>query len=171
MYEDQQLPVRDFMDDEAPILAEAGRASVRQSFATDELPIVLQCHDSERGGSIIKMADVGYVRPSEKAKGKIDICLRQYGKVHTVDFENERALEFACDLALAAYGEGLNMMVDIQAQPVPTLSQMRDVLVKFGLADPDKLPPPKKRQQQSHGGRGKNATTDIEIEKLQLGVH
>ncbi len=191
MYEDQLPPVRQFHDLESPILHNAGRVAVYESFGFDEKPIVVTCRKVMPGGHehMNLYADVGYLKTVEvtrevrtPGKGKqpdqvdqvkghdYEICFRSHGQVHRLpgnEYDQDQARAFACEFGLASFGETKNYLEDVAHQPRPMLAQTRDVLVKFGLVDEKSLP--KKRAPkptQTHGGRGNNAATIGEIQDL-----
>lgn len=183
-----------FTDREAEILAEEGRASVRETYdpVNTGRPIVIKCKTMAQGGQhhVAKLVDVGEFLEdifeetieTSPAKGAIKaktevresveyvITLRSLNIKHTLPgdkFSRERALEFAVKLALACYGKSYNYVEDVKATGKPTIGHTRDVLVEFGLINPAKLPKPlPKRPQQTHGGRGQNAVSPQEVEGL-----
>ncbi len=188
-YNDQLPPVREYFDTSAEALHTVGRAAVRNSYGLPEVPIVIKCRKVGENGSahMALYADVGYVKAENytemrqiPAKGKQQareaefectrhtVLFRQWGheQVFGADVTAEQVYDFACKMALACFGESFNYIADLQHQPVPTIAQRAPVLLEFGLIDPARVPKPRPKRQQSHGGRGSNAATASEIEEL-----
>ncbi len=185
-----QEPVRQFFDLEAENLNNIGRAYIFESYGFDEKPIVIKCRKMGEGGQqhvgvfadvgsftvkteieTVKIPAKGKNRASTEEAEKVSyvVTMRPFGSVHIFDgaeVEQQFALDFACEYALACFGESFNYMVDLKAQGRPTLAQTRDVLIKYGLVDGSKLPKSAPKKVQTHGGRGLNAATSDEITSL-----
>ena len=187
---DNLPPVREFFDLDAEALHTVGRVTIRDSYGLPDLPIVVKCRtisDSGHGHAAV-YGDVGFIRSENytevrtiPARGKtpakeaefegtrFTVVFRQWRQEQILtdkDMTKEQVFDYACKMALAAYGKEFNYIIDLMHQPVPTIAQRAPVLLEFGLIDPKRVPKPRPKRQQSHGGRGSNKATVGEIEEL-----